>query len=289
MTSNKNWVDIEENDTVDTYLPPPEIIEDEKTGTKTIIEYRIEPNGQKVKVTSKFKVVTKTKKVSKDVAERAKWSKFGRSVTGNDAQTIVSRDEIRIEDPKEGDEAEKRQNEEMLRRIAEKMQATKAARERGVDPRKGGLYNPLVAQNMNGETDAPIGGAPGKYVPPSLRGGGGGGGREERDESNTLRVTNISEDAQERDLKDLFEKFGPVPRIYLAKDKETGQSRGFAYVTYIRREDAQAAMAALNGYGYDHLILKVEWAEKTGKDDIGSQSVLGSKHMSGYGRALPQG
>ena len=63
-----NWVDIEEGEGgVDTYLPPPEVIEDEKSGTKTVIEYRIEPNGQKVKVTRKFKVVTKTKKVSKNV------------------------------------------------------------------------------------------------------------------------------------------------------------------------------------------------------------------------------
>jgi hypothetical protein len=62
-----NWVDIEETEGDDTYLPPPEVIEDEKSGTKTVIEYRIEPSGQKVKVTSKFKVVTKTKKVSKNV------------------------------------------------------------------------------------------------------------------------------------------------------------------------------------------------------------------------------
>jgi hypothetical protein len=221
-------------------------------------------------------------------------------LTGNDAQTIVSKDEVKIEDPKEGDEVEKRANEQMLLRIAQKMQETKEARERqmkhGMDPssgKKGGLYNPALAQNMGGEGESPAGGASGKYVPPNMRGGGGGGGgggREERDESNTLRVTNISEDAQERDLKELFEKFGHVARIYLAKDKETGQSRGFAYVTYARREDAQTAMGALDGYGYDHLILKVEWAEKSTKEkeDIGSQSAMG-KHMSGYGRALPQG
>ena len=63
-----NWVDIEENEgEEDTYLPPPEVIEDEKAGTKTVVEYRLEPNGQKVKVTSKYRVVTKTKKVSKKV------------------------------------------------------------------------------------------------------------------------------------------------------------------------------------------------------------------------------
>jgi translation initiation factor 3 subunit G len=273
------------------YLPPPQVIEDEKAGTKTVISYRLEPNGQKVKVTSKFKIATKTKKVSARVAERASWGKFGKSLTTNDAQTIVSRDEIRIEDPKDGDGTDTREHDAILLQITSGLQQGSQGRElqirMGLDPdaaRKGGLYNPLVAQGGS------AGGGPGdKYVPPSMR-GGGGGQREERDESNTLRVTNISEDAQERDLKDLFEKFGPVMRIYLAKDKETGQSRGFAYVTYQRREDAQAAMNALNGYGYDHLILKVEWSEKApaSRDDVGSQHVTG-KYMSGYGKALPQG
>ena len=58
-----NWVDIEE----DTYLPPPEITEDEKTGVKTVVEYRLEPNGTKSKVTCKYRIVTKTKKVYKNV------------------------------------------------------------------------------------------------------------------------------------------------------------------------------------------------------------------------------
>jgi translation initiation factor 3 subunit G len=287
-----NWVDIEENEgEEDTYLPPPEITEDDKTGIKTVVEYRLEPNGQKVKVTSKFRVVSKTKKVSKKVAERSSWKKFGGS--RSDAQTIVSRDEIRIEDPKEGDEAEKRQNDAMLLRLAQKMQETKELRQlqskSGSDSRKGGLYDPSLADKMKEGGGETIGGAPGKYVAPGMR-GGGGGGREERDDSNTLRVTNISEDASERDLQELFKRFGPISRIFLAKDKETGQSRGFAYVTYIRREDAQSAMNALDGYGYDHLILKVEWAEKSNKEkeDVGSQSIIG-KHMSGYGRALPQG
>ena len=179
----------------------------------------------------------------------------------------------------------------MLIRIATKMQETKALRElqnrTGSEPRKGGLYDPSLENKMKDGSET-IGGGAGKYVAPGMRGGGGGGQREDRDDSNTLRVTNISEDASERDLQELFKRFGPISRIFLAKDKETGQSRGFAYVTYIRREDAQSAMNALDGYGYDHLILKVEWAEKSNKEDAGSQNII-SKHMSGYGRALPQG
>lgn len=74
MAGKTNWVDIEENEAEpvdDTYVPPPEVVEDEKTGTKTVTEYRIEPNGQKVKVVSKYKILTKTKRVPKSVSEGA--------------------------------------------------------------------------------------------------------------------------------------------------------------------------------------------------------------------------
>jgi len=122
-------------------------------------------------------------------------------------------------------------------------------------------------------------------------GGGPGSSRfSDRDDSNTLRVTNISEDAQERDLQDLFKKFGQVSRVYLAKDRDTGVSRGFAYVSYIRKEDAETAMQMLNGYGYDHLILKVEWAHpQEGEKSNAPPGGDAMRYASGYGKSLPQG
>ena len=45
------------------------------------------------------------------------------------------------------------------------------------------------------------------------------------DETATIRVTNLSEDTRESDLQDLFRPFGTISRIYLAKDKNTGQSK----------------------------------------------------------------
>ncbi len=134
---------------------------------------------------------------------------------------------------------------------------------------------------------------PNAYVPPAMRGGSRANrGAEAMDARSqfdhaTLRVTNISEDTREQDLRDLFARFGNVARIYLAKDRETMLSRGFAFVSFHRREDAQKSMDKLNGYGYDHLILKIEWAKPSTKTDVQS-SGLGGGHMSGYGKALPQ-
>lgn len=55
--------------------------------------------------------------------------------------------------------------------------------------------------------------------------------------------------------------FDDLIRVYLAKDPETMQSRGFAFVSYYQKSDAESAMQGLQGYGYDHLILKLEWAK----------------------------
>ncbi len=39
-----------------------------------------------------------------------------------------------------------------------------------------------------------------------------------------------------------------------------GESRGFAFVNFTHRDEGQRAINKLNGFGYDNLILKVEWA-----------------------------
>ena len=136
-------------------------------------------------------------------------------------------------------------------------------------------------------------GGAGKYVPPSRRAGASSSSageslstRNDRDDSCTLRVSNISEDANEQDLRELFGAFGGVQRVFLAKDRETQLSRGFAFVSYYERSDAEKAMEKLQGYGYDHLILRLEWARPSNRD-AGSENVM--RFASGYGKALPQG
>ncbi|XP_020579447.1 eukaryotic translation initiation factor 3 subunit G-like [Phalaenopsis equestris] len=107
-------------------------------------------------------------------------------------------------------------------------------------------------------------GAAGKstYVPPGMRAGADRSGTEmrRRNDENSVRVTNLSEDTREPDLHELFRTFGPVSRVYVAVDQKTSVSRGFGFVNFVHREDAEKAINKLNGYGYDNLILRVEWA-----------------------------
>ncbi|KAG2262700.1 hypothetical protein Bca52824_069784 [Brassica carinata] len=99
------------------------------------------------------------------------------------------------------------------------------------------------------------------YVPPSRRTGASDSDmRSRRNDENSVRVTNLSEDTREQDLMELFHPFGAVTRAYVAFDKNTNVSRGFGFVNFVSREDAQRAISTLNGYGYDNLILRVEWA-----------------------------
>jgi translation initiation factor 3 subunit G len=117
--------------------------------------------------------------------------------------------------------------------------------------------------NTSTTSTASSSGAAGKYQPPSMRNRAPGSSLPpsgpQRDDSTTVRVTNLSEDVHEADLQDLFAPIGRILRLFLAKDRQ-GASRGFAFITYQYREDAKKAIAKLNGHGFDHLILRVEWA-----------------------------
>ena len=62
-----------------------------------------------------------------------------------------------------------------------------------------------------------------------------------------MRITNLSEEATENDVQELCRNFGAISRIYVAKDKVTGQSKGFGFVSFATAIEADAALAALNG------------------------------------------
>merc|ERR1711920_1065169 len=88
------------------------------------------------------------------------------------------------------------------------------------------------------------------------------GGQRMDDEGCTVRVTNLNETVTEGDIQDLFGSVGRIRRTYLARDKRTGRAKGFAYVTYESRMDAQKAIKGLNKYTFDFLVLNVELSQR---------------------------
>ena len=60
-------------------------------------------------------------------------------------------------------------------------------------------------------------------------------------------VGNLSFNTNEDELRQLFESYGQVDRVSIMTDRDTGRSRGFGFVEMPNNNEADAAIAALNG------------------------------------------
>lgn len=79
--------------------------------------------------------------------------------------------------------------------------------------------------------------------------------------ANRLYVGNLSFSADTETLRSTFSEFGEVTDVHLVTDRQTGQSRGFGFVTMGSAAAASKAMAQLNGSMLDGRALKVNEAE----------------------------
>ncbi|MEP7036844.1 MAG: RNA-binding protein, partial [Acidobacteriota bacterium] len=75
--------------------------------------------------------------------------------------------------------------------------------------------------------------------------------------SAKLYVGNLSFDTTQQDLEQLFGEIGTVESANLIEDRDTGRSRGFAFVEMSSDEEAQNAISELNGKEVDGRELKV--------------------------------
>ena len=62
-----------------------------------------------------------------------------------------------------------------------------------------------------------------------------------------IYVGNLSRDVVEADLKEAFQAFGEVQTSSIIKDKFTSESRGFGFVEMPNKDEAEKAIAGLNG------------------------------------------
>lgn len=67
----------------------------------------------------------------------------------------------------------------------------------------------------------------------------------------------MSELAEEQDLRDMFERFGRVTRVFLAKDRETQRAKGFAFISFQERTDAALACEKMDGCKLKHVLLEL--------------------------------
>ena len=75
-----------------------------------------------------------------------------------------------------------------------------------------------------------------------------------------IYVGNLNYRIRENDLRDAMEQFGTVDSVKVVKDRETGRSKGFAFVEMQDDEDAQRVIEELNGKEFQGRQLVVKEA-----------------------------
>ena len=82
-----------------------------------------------------------------------------------------------------------------------------------------------------------------------------------------LYVGNLNYRTTESQLRTLFEEYGEVESVNVITDRDTGRSKGFAFVEMGSDEEAQAAKGALNGQTVDQRELRVDEARPRADQD----------------------
>lgn len=93
--------------------------------------------------------------------------------------------------------------------------------------------------------------------------------------NNKLYVGNLPYDISEDDLREMFSKAGSVTKVDLIKDRDTGRSKGFAFVEMGSQSEAEEAIKQFNGATLGNRELKVNIArprEERSPSGYGSRS-----------------
>lgn len=221
-----DWADDDDlEETTQSELPPPQKISN-KDGSTTVIEYRYNEDGKKVKTTRRIRLITHRETVSPRVAERKQWAKFGASAkdgqgpapdTTSVGENIIFRPSTNwrkdakdeTNDPNAQAMKDKLKDKKVKCRICngEHFTARCPYKDTMAPIGEAGAAGDVAAGMPDeGPAGAPAAGGAGagkkgSYVPPALRGGAGAGAGErmggaggkygERDDLATLRVTNV--------------------------------------------------------------------------------------------------
>jgi cold-inducible RNA-binding protein len=96
-----------------------------------------------------------------------------------------------------------------------------------------------------------------------------------------LYVGNLTYGVGDSDLEQMFAAHGTVQSAQVIMDRDTGRSKGFGFVEMGSDQEAQAAIAALNGKDKDGRALTVNEARP--REDRGSGGSRGGRSSSGGG------
>jgi RNA recognition motif-containing protein len=98
-----------------------------------------------------------------------------------------------------------------------------------------------------------------------------------------IYVGNLPYSATEDEITELFAAFGPVDRVKIITDRETGRSKGFAFVTLGDQSQIDAAVEALNGHDFGGRALRVNASEPKERKPFGGGGGGGYRPGGGGG------
>ena len=98
-----------------------------------------------------------------------------------------------------------------------------------------------------------------------------------------LYVGNLSYQTTEDELRELFEQAGTVASVDVIKDRDTGSSKGFAFVTMGSQSDAEKAIQLLNGRNLGNREIRVSIARP--REERPSGGGFGGNRGGGGGRS----
>lgn len=77
-----------------------------------------------------------------------------------------------------------------------------------------------------------------------------------------LFVGGLSWGTTDEDLRKAFASYGEITESKVITDRDTGRSRGFGFVTFVRDEDAKTAISKMHGTSLDGRTITVNEAQE---------------------------
>jgi len=226
-------------------------------GTKTVTETYVR-EGDRYRAVKTYRTVTKRVKEFPIVEQRrARWKKFGKALEAAAADLVTMGPEFTLELGKVEELDVKRLDRAVEKKIDQLVMAV-----RHKDP------GAAAAAAVGGAAEKP---SDGLFKVATRQSADTADSRPQRDDSCTVRVTNLSDEISEEDLRALFNRFGRVMRCYVGKDKMTQERKGYAFISFQEKAAAEQAIAKLHRHPLNHVILNVAWAQQPGESRPGAK------------------
>lgn len=258
------------------------------TLTKTVTEHKTTKDGKRVKVIKTVRVVQREVLTNKRVQERKHWRRFGLATNYANLEAEFGHvssigepvyfefaspamaKKAGVSANRVATAAQEKHKQQLIDHVKAELtniNRVVAAKVEEQELRGTGVDASTVAALAASSSAANTG----TYIPPALKramereeqrqsGAPFTHGPRPGEEGCTVRVSNIAEEVDEGEIRTMFSRTGLIQRVKIPRYL-SGDSKGFAFVTFGSPSDAQRAIEQFNGMRWNYLVLGVELAD----------------------------